>query len=220
MKIRYLIYILIFVLLAGAMTAYYFLKIARPKSSSSATATATATLTSSPTPQTTASLSAYALPVAEFRSRVTKKPFGIYITPQNSPVQPERFTGYHTGADAEYQDVTDDVPVYAIADGKVVLSETASGYGGVFMISFNLNDTQHTALYGHIRPSSLPKDGTTFNKGDRLGLLGTGYSSEAGGERRHLHFAVLSDDRIDIKGYVQSRNELSSWIDPLTILGN
>lgn len=46
------------------------------------------------------------LPIAEFEKRITKKPFGIYITPQNSPVQPERFTGYHTGVDVEYEDIT------------------------------------------------------------------------------------------------------------------
>jgi hypothetical protein len=56
-----------------------------------------------------------------------------------------------------------------------------------------------------------------FEKGDPLALLGTGYSSETDGERRHLHFAVLSNDRVDIKGYVQSESDLSGWIDPLTL---
>src|SRR5947209_4518700 len=50
-------------------------------------------------------------PVVGFLSRVTKKPFGIYVNPANSPVQPERFSGYHTGADAEYGEVSADVPV-------------------------------------------------------------------------------------------------------------
>lgn len=165
----------------------------------------------------TQSISAFAEPVANFKAHVTKKPFGIYITPQNSPIQPERFSGYHTGADAEYQDMTDDVPVYAIADCTIVLSRTASGYGGVFMISFDLNGVTHTALYGHIRPSGLPKVGTSFKHGEQLGFLGAGYSSETDGERRHLHFAILSDSRLDIKGYVQSKAELSGWIDPLTL---
>src|SRR5438105_4096773 len=40
-------------------------------------------------------------PIGNSLSRVTKKPFGIYITPQNSPVQPEKFKGYHTGVDFE-----------------------------------------------------------------------------------------------------------------------
>src|SRR5579871_4518385 len=51
-------------------------------------------------------------PAKDFLQRVTKKPFGIYVTPTDSPVQPERFTGYHTGADGEYGDITADVPVY------------------------------------------------------------------------------------------------------------
>lgn len=33
--------------------------------------------------------------------RITKKPFGVFVTPQNSPVNPERFRGYHTGTDFE-----------------------------------------------------------------------------------------------------------------------
>jgi len=158
-----------------------------------------------------------AFPIADFKSRITKKPFGIYITPETSPVQPERFSGYHTGVDVEYEDVTEDVPVYAIAEGKVVVSETASGYGGVFVTQININNAEHNVLYGHIRPTSLPSVGQTFNKGDQLGLLGTGYSTETDGERRHLHFSVLSDARNDIRGYVQTESALSGWIDPLSL---
>lgn len=79
----------------------------------------------SPKVQTQKSLSnqlKVAFPIADFEGRITKKPFGIYITPQNSPVQPERFSGYHTGDDAEYGDVAADVPVYAVYDGQIVLS--------------------------------------------------------------------------------------------------
>ena len=157
----------------------------------------------------------FAFPIDQFKERITKKPFGIYITPQNSPISPERFTGYHTGVDVEYQDITSDVPVYAIADGKIVLSETASGYGGVFMAEIGIDGKPHNVLYGHIRPSSLPKTGQEFKKGEKLALLGTGFSKETDNERKHLHFAVLSDTRDDIKGYVQNKSELSGWIDPL-----
>lgn len=170
--------------------------------------------TSSSTPAATDTL---ADPISQFKARVTKKPFGIYITPQNSPVQSERFTGYHTGADAEYQDVVSDVPVYALADGTIVLARTASGYGGVLMIEFSLNGVRHTALYGHLRPSSLPQVGQSFKKGDQMAVIGTGYSTETDGERRHLHFAILSDNGTDLKGYVQNKSELSGWIDPLSL---
>ena len=156
-------------------------------------------------------------PVSQFKQRITKKPFGKYITPQNSPVQPERFSGYHTGADVEYDDMTSDVRVYAISDGKIVLSRTADGYGGVFMLEIQLNGTAHTVLYSHIRPSSLPKVGQTYKKGEQIAVLGTGNSAETDGERRHLHFAVMGDNRLDIKGYVQTQSALSGWLDPLSL---
>ena len=156
-------------------------------------------------------------PIDEFKERITKKPFGIYITPQNSPAQPEKFTGFHTGIDVEYQDVGSDVPVYAVADAKILAAKTVSGYGGVIIISLIINGVEHSVLYGHIRPSTLPKIGSNVKKGEQLALLGTGYSSETDGERKHLHFAILSDSRIDYRGYVQNKSELSSWIDPLTL---
>jgi murein DD-endopeptidase MepM/ murein hydrolase activator NlpD len=156
-------------------------------------------------------------PVADFKPRITKKPFGIYITPQNSPVQPEKFTGYHTAVDVEYQDISANVPVYALSEGKIVLARTASGYGGILMLEFELNGNKHTAIYGHLRPSSLPKVEDKVVKGQQIGLLGTGYSVETDGERRHLHFGILSDNRLDLKGYVKNKSELSGWIDPLTL---
>lgn len=160
---------------------------------------------------------ALSLPIADFKARVTKKPFGIYITPQNSPVRPERFTGYHTGADVEYEDIATDVPVYAINDGTISLARTASGYGGVIIIETNINNTKHSVLYGHIRPSSLSKIGTQVKKGEQIGVLGKGYTTETDKERKHLHFGVLSDNRIDLKGYVQKESELSNWINPMTL---
>lgn len=155
-------------------------------------------------------------PIADFKARITKKTFGLYVSPQNSPVSPEKFTGYHTGVDVEYEDVTVDVPVSAVSDGTVVLARTASGYGGVVVINFQLEGTDHTAVYGHLRPSSLPEVGQVVHKGEQLGLLGTGYSTETDGERKHLHFAILADNRIDLRGYVQSQSELSGWLDPLS----
>ena len=159
----------------------------------------------------------FAFPIAQFKKRITKKPFGIYITPQSSPVQPERFTGYHTGIDVEYQDITKDVPVYAIADGEIIYSNFVSGYGGVLILKINISGLMHSVLYGHLRPSSLPNIGKTFKKGDQMTVLGTNYSNETDSERKHLHFSILSNDRIDVKGYAQNQSELSGWIDPLTL---
>ncbi len=159
----------------------------------------------------------FAFPITQFKERITKKPFGIYITPQSSPVQPERFTGYHTGIDVEYQDITKDVPVYAIADGEIIYSNFVSGYGGVLILKINISGSVHSILYGHLRSSSLPNTGKTLEKGEQMAVLGTNNSVETDSERRHLHLSVLSDDRIDLKGYVQNQSELSGWIDPLTL---
>jgi murein DD-endopeptidase MepM/ murein hydrolase activator NlpD len=155
-------------------------------------------------------------PVEKFKQRVTKKPFGLYVSPTNSPISPEKFTGFHTGADSEYQDITGNVPVYAIADCVVVLSKTASGYGGVFVVKFIFDNHPYTAIYGHIRPTSLPKVGQTFTRGEEIALLGTGYSKETDGERRHLHLGIMPGSSPNIKGYVQHKTDLKNWLDPMT----
>lgn len=159
-------------------------------------------------------------PVADWQSRITKKSFGTYVTPQNSPVSPERFTGYHTGVDVEYGDITTDVPVFAPSEAGVVLARTADGYGGVAVLSFLLDGTAYTAIYGHLRPNSLPVVGQTLTRGETFGLLGTAYSTETDGERRHLHFAIHRGTEINLRGYVPAPEALADWIDPLTLFGN
>lgn len=212
---RFIILLLIVLILGLGLIFYFYQRQSQSAPSQKIPPTLTPTANQiSPTPTKDQILTE---PVAGFKSRITKKPFGIYISPENSPVQSERFRGFHTGVDVEYEDVTTDVPVYAIADGKVVLSKTASGYGGVFLIEIELDNSPHTILYGHIRPSTLPKVGQEVTKGEQLAVLGTGLSSETDGERKHLHFAILSDNRLDIKGYTSSQNELSGWLDPLSL---
>lgn len=154
-------------------------------------------------------------PIAEFKSRITKKPFGIFITPETSPVQPEKFRGYHTAADVEYDDKTEEIPIRAIADGTVVMASTASGYGGVLVIRHGINDKDLAVIYGHLDPASLPKVGDRVSAGQRVGILGEGGTPETDGGRKHLHFGIRTDDTVNIKGYVQNKEELSNWIDPL-----
>jgi hypothetical protein len=88
------------------------------------------------TPEVLTPTSKLVEPTKNFVQRVTKKPFGILIDKKTSPVQPERFSGYHTGADAEYADVKTDVPVVAIADGTVEYANTVDGYGGVIAVTY------------------------------------------------------------------------------------
>lgn len=154
-------------------------------------------------------------PVDEFYERITKKPFGIYITPQTSPVQPDKFAGYHTGVDIEYGDVSYDVPVRAITDGKVILSKYASGYGGVIVIRHEASAENILALYGHLDPKSMLSARTDVEKGQIIGFLGEDKTEETDGARKHLHFAILEKNEIDIRGYVKTKKELRGWYDPM-----
>lgn len=160
---------------------------------------------------------AFIEPVAGFRSRITKKFFGTYVTPANSPVQPERFTGYHAGVDVEYGDVSGTVPVHAIAAGQVVYAGWVSGYGGLIMVRHQINGAPHIVLYGHLNVASLLPVGTNVIQGQKLGELGIGYSRQTDGERRHLHFAILAGNTIDYRGYATAKAGLSAWINPLTL---
>jgi murein DD-endopeptidase MepM/ murein hydrolase activator NlpD len=156
-------------------------------------------------------------PIKDFKQRITKKFFGTYVTPNNSPVQPEKFTGYHTGVDVEYGDVATDVPVYAVADGNVLLARWASGYGGVIAIQHVINNQKLVGVYGHINPSSLPKVGQKIQAGQQIGILGKGGTNETDGERKHLHFGLVKGISPTLLGYVQNKSQLSAWIDPLPV---
>ncbi len=161
--------------------------------------------------------SGFTPPLSHAAERVTKKPFGKFITPQDSPVQPERFRGYHTGADFEIfpAELNAVVPVQAICDGKLLLKESATGYGGVAVESCLLNGAPITVVYGHLKLASISaKAGDKLSAGDALGILGADKSVETDGERKHLHLGIHSGAKANILGYVQSKAALSDWIDP------
>jgi len=156
-------------------------------------------------------------PLSEISKREIKKTFGIYITPENSPIQPERFKGYHTGVDFEIfpQELNKDVPVYAICSGELKLKQFSSGYGGLVVQMCQLNEKPITVVYGHLRLSSLiNKIGDNLDIGDNIGLLGDDKSSETDYERKHLHISIYNGSEINTQGYVSSQTELSNWIDP------
>jgi murein DD-endopeptidase MepM/ murein hydrolase activator NlpD len=154
-------------------------------------------------------------PIAEFDTRITKKPFGIYITPQNSPVQPEKFTGYHTGVDIEYGDLEKEITVIAIADGEVLRSGWVSGYGGMLAIKHSISSQDYIVIYGHLKSTSLVKNKSLVKAGDTIAVLGDGYSHDTNNERKHLHFAIYTGADINVKGYVKSQTELQKWLDPI-----
>jgi len=156
-------------------------------------------------------------PISGGLSRVTKKGFGLFVSPGHSPVSPEKFTGFHTGIDFETtpQEQNIDVAVYAACDGKLLLKKYASGYGGAAVQACKPDGQDVTIIYGHLRLSSIsPNIGDELKAGDKIAVLGTGYSSETDGERKHLHFGIHKGTAINILGYVQNQNDLSGWIDP------
>jgi murein DD-endopeptidase MepM/ murein hydrolase activator NlpD len=157
-------------------------------------------------------------PVSQFRQRITKKSFGTYIDPATSPVQPERFRGFHTGVDVEFEDTPGEIPVAAIAPGSVTYSQTVSGYGGVTVIRHSINGKEVLVLYGHLDPADLLPVGRAVARGETIGRLGEGNTPETDGERKHLHLAVLRGPTLSLKGYVDSQAELSrGWQDPLEL---
>src|SRR3989344_2124186 len=153
-------------------------------------------------------------------SRVTKKPFGIHITPQTSPVSPEKFSGYHTGTDFEaLGDPTYDLLVTALCNGTVRYAQWVSGYGGVLVQDCTGTDSPVTVLYGHISMDSLFYEvGDAIEEGAELGHLGEGFTEETDGERPHLHLSVYKGTRVELKGYVKSMDELNAWVDPMLLL--
>lgn len=164
---------------------------------------------------------AIADPIRGAAARVTKKPFGIKVSPGHSPVSPERFSGYHTGVDfettAEEQDRN--VPVYALCDGRLLTKRRASGYGGLLVQSCRLEGRAVTVIYGHLKLASVRLNaGAKLAAGQQLGILGKGYSADTDGERKHLHLGIHKGTAINIRGYVPSEAALKDWLDVLELL--
>lgn len=161
------------------------------------------------------------IPATDAKGRITKKTFGLFISPENSPVSPEKFTGYHTGVDFETfpDEQNGSVGIYALCDGKLVLKKYATGYGGVAVQRCTLDNQEVTVVYGHLKLGSITHvQDSILKRGSLLGILGNGYSTETDGERKHLHLGIHKGTAINILGYVQKYSELSSWLDPAKLL--
>ncbi len=157
------------------------------------------------------------VPLDQAKKRVTKKPFGIFITPKDSPVQPEKFRGYHTGTDFEIfpEESKKDVSVRAVCPGTIAVKRSASGYGGVVVERCVLGGEAVTVVYGHLVLASVTAVvGDSVEKGVILGTLGASGSADTDGERQHLHFGIHRGDVIDIRGYVAEKRMLDQWLDP------
>jgi len=159
----------------------------------------------------------FVAPLDQASDRITKKSFGLEVAPDNSPVQPERFTGFHTAVDMEVisGELTQDVPVKSFCGGKLRHKRDADGYGGVVVQECLIGDQIVTVVYGHLKLSSIDASvGSYIAPGTELGFLGAHESDETDGERKHLHFGVHKGSNIDIRGYVPSESQLVSWLDP------
>ena len=156
-------------------------------------------------------------PISIGKNRITKKTLGTYVTPASSPIQPEKFTGFHTGLDFETfpNEQSIDIPINAVCEGKVLFTGHVNGYGGVMIQSCTYKGEAVTILYGHLRQSTISvKKNDPIKVGDRIAVLGKGFSAETDGERKHLHLGIHTGNSIEYRGYVKNENELSEWIDP------
>jgi murein DD-endopeptidase MepM/ murein hydrolase activator NlpD len=179
-------------------------------------------------PEINSSQSASSVPSSETSkpqsnlSRVTKKPFGIYSTPQTSPIPNERFVGWHSGTDFEIFEGKEeevDVRVMAICSGTLLSKRTAGGYGGVAVQECKIENQRVTVVYGHVKLDSITTQvGKMWTTGQVIGILGKGNSQETDGERKHLHLGIHKGEGIDIKGYVPSQKDLQNWFSPEELL--
>lgn len=155
-------------------------------------------------------------PLSRTKERVAKKPFGIRVSPTNSPVSPEKFTGIHTGTDFETfpEEVDTDVPVMTICSGPLLRKQQARGYGGMAVQACTLNDNPITVVYGHLQLASINWIvGNQLTQGATLGILGKGHSPETGGERKHLHLGVHTGSQVVTNGYIANQSDLHNWLD-------
>ncbi|MFH1523264.1 MAG: M23 family metallopeptidase [Patescibacteria group bacterium] len=162
-------------------------------------------------------LDSFIAPLSQPRERVSLKKFGDYITPKNSPVQPEKFSGYHTGVDYEILPGEEDteVIVRAVCAGTIKEKAYVSGYGGVATAECSLNDEEVLIIYGHLDLASIDYEaGDNLAAGEVIGVLGKGGSPETDGERKHLHLGIYKGNKINYIGYAASQEILASWIDP------
>ncbi len=98
----------------------------------------------------------------------------------------------------------------------MLLAKWASGYGGVIAVQHTIANKTITAIYGHIKETSLPAVGKKVSAGEQIGTLGES-DHDTDGERKHLHFGIVKGNTPNIKGYVQNKAELTAWLDPLTL---
>ena len=162
-------------------------------------------------------------PLNDAEDRPTPLFFGLYVTPDpdENPIDPpERFTGFHAATDFEisWWEQKRDVSVYAICKGEIAFSGFSEGYGGLVTQYCTIKGEPVTVIYGHLAVDSLIEKGTKAKAGEKLGILGAPRSHDTDGSRKHLHLGIRKGHGSDVRGYVQSEEELNDYLDPLSVL--
>jgi hypothetical protein len=153
--------------------------------------------------------------------RITKKNFATEVFPENSPVENERFSGFHTGIDLELSEdeYEKDMPVRAFCGGPIIEKRTASGYGGLVVQECLHDDQRLVIIYGHLNITSVVHAQNAYlAPGTFIGNLGNHQSTQTDGERKHLHFGVYIGKGEDIRGYVSNSEDLGYWVNPVALL--
>jgi hypothetical protein len=154
-------------------------------------------------------------PISRADERITKKPFGIFVTPEDSPVEPEKFTGYHTGIDYEIFDDEEDISVQvsAICGGTLLQKRNADGYGGLLVQECEREGQDLRVIYGHMAILSTAQSINDYiSPGEEIGLLAE-VGQYTDNERKHLHLGAHKGTRVDIRGYVDNTDDLEKWLD-------
>lgn len=130
--------------------------------------------------------------------------------------------GKHLGDDFNTKANTS---VFAIADGKVVLSHIYPGnkekrnWGGVIIIAHKLNEEIIFSLYGHLGKRAV-KENVFVKAGQKIGEVGKSLTPENGwwGDE-HLHFAIYKGvfDGEVLPGY-SPPGKISEWENPYQFL--
>ena len=166
-------------------------------------------------------------PIDQFSARLTGNFFGTYFpSGQGSNFDTQvcqnatYYVGYHTGDDLETfpSELSSVVSVVSIADGTVRQVGPVTGYGGLIVVDYILNNLSYTAYFGHVNlATATVKAGDHVVMGQKLVELGSQCSQTNGNVRKHLHFALHKGTAVDVRGYAPDQTTLANWVDPKTL---
>ena len=152
---------------------------------------------------------------------------GWYLS-QDFGVWNSKFNGYHLGEDY-VSNSNEELPVYAVSQGKVKHVQNHTSYGYVVIIEHLLNDNSKVcSVYGHMRAANITTVEKSVTKGELIGYLSNNSTENGGYNFTHLHFGIRSEGystALDSDGYWRYRGYGSSntrnlWYDPGNYVAN